>query len=465
MAKENINHKGSYRDKLTTVDESGKRAWVFAKKPKGKFYNKRQILAYVILAAYYILPWVKYKGDQFLMFNILQRKFILFGTIFWPQDFNLIVLSFITMILFIILFTIIFGRLFCGWVCPQTLFMEFIFRRIEYLIEGDAAAQRRLKKQAWNFEKIWKKTLKQLFFYAIAFISGSTFLAYIIGSNELLNLAHEGISAHLSEFIGLLLFSGVFYFIFAFFREQVCTIACPYGRLQSVLIDPKTIIVAYDYKRGEPRGPISNPDNGDCVNCNACVQVCPTGIDIRNGTQMECINCTACIDACNATMIKVKKPMGLIRYDSEEGIKKGEHHLFNTRSVFYSVVLSALLLFVAFLFYQRGDYETVILRQRGTLYQEMGDSLSNIYNYQIVNKSRIPIDVSYKLESLPGRIKYIGAKKLINKGEVGKGTFLVIVPKNTLKQSKTPIVIGVYHDGERKEGYKTMFVAPNNLDK
>ena len=163
-------------------------------------------------------------------------------------------------------------------------------------------------------------------------------------------------------------------------------------------------------------------------------------------------------------MKKVNKPLGLIRYDSEEGIEKGEHHLFNTRSIFYSVVLTALLLFVAFLFYQRGDYETVILRARGTLYQEMGDSLSNIYNYQIVNKSRTPIDVSYKLETLPGRIKYIGDNLTVKKGEVGKGSFLVIVPRNALKQSKTPIVIGIYHNGERKEGYKTMFAAPNNLD-
>lgn len=458
-------HGGSFRDKLTTVDESGKRVWIFAKKPKGKWFNRRQVLAYLLLAAFYIMPWIKYKGDQFLMFNIFERKFILFGTIFWPQDFHLIVLSFITMILFIILFTIIFGRLFCGWVCPQTLFMEFLFRRIEYLIEGDAPAQKRLAKQPWNFEKVWKKSLKQFIFYLISFLTGATFLAYIIGTDELIKIVHEGVGEHLSGFIGLLLFSGVFYFIFAFFREQVCTIACPYGRLQGVLIDSKTLIVAYDYKRGEPRGPLKDPKAGDCVDCRACVQVCPTGIDIRNGTQLECINCTACIDACDATMDRVKKPKGLIRYDSEEGIEKGEHHLFNSRTIFYSVVLTALLVFVAFLFYQRGDYETVILRARGTLYQDMGDSLSNIYNYQIVNKSRKPIKVDFKLEKLPGRIKFIGEKPLVKKGEVGKGSFLVIVPENSLHQSKTPIVIGIYHNGERMDGYKTMFAAPNDLDK
>jgi len=465
MAAKQNGHHGSYRDKLTTVDESGKRVWIFARKPKGSFFFKRQVFSYILLAALYIFPWIKYKGEQFLMFNILERKFVIFGTTFWPQDFHLIVLSFITMILFIILFTIIFGRLFCGWVCPQTLFMEFVFRRVEYMIEGDAPAQRRLNKQPWNFEKIWKKTLKQIIFYAISFATGATFLAYVIGTDVLVAMAQEGISSHLGGFIGLLIFSGVFYFIFAFFREQVCTIACPYGRLQSVLIDPKTLIVAYDYKRGEPRGPLSNPENGDCTNCNACVQVCPTGIDIRNGTQMECINCTACIDACDATMEKINKPKGLIRYDSEEGIEKGEHHLFNSRSIFYSVVLTALLMFVAFLFYMRGDSETVILRARGTLYQEMGDSLSNIYNYQVVNKSRQPIDVEYKIEGIPGRIKNIGEDIVVKKGEVKKGTFLVIIPRSALKKSKTPIIIGVYHNGKRTEGYKTMFTAPNNLDK
>jgi len=343
--------------------------------------------------------------------------------------------------------------------------MEFVFRRIEYLIEGDAPAQKRLAKQPWNFEKIWKKTLKHIIFYLIALFTGATFLAYIIGSDQLMLIVHEGIGKHLSGFIGLLLFSGVFYFIFAFFREQVCTIACPYGRLQGVLIDSKTLIVAYDFKRGEPRGPLNKEDTGDCIDCQACVQVCPTGIDIRNGTQLECINCTACIDSCDATMDRVKKPRGLIRYDSEEGIEKGEHHLFNTRTIFYSVVLTALLMFVAFLFSQRGDYETVILRERGTLYQDMGDSLSNIYNYQIVNKSRKTISVDYKLEGIPGRIKFIGPQPVVHKGEVGKGSFLVILPKNALNKSKTPIIIGVYHNGKRMEGYKTMFAAPNSLDK
>ncbi len=466
MAKKNTPH---FRDRLTTVDEKGKRVWLYPKKPKGKFFNKRRALAVVLLAFLYVGPFIKVHGQPLLMFNIMERKFILFGTVFWPQDFHLIVLMLITLILFVVLFTVIFGRLFCGWICPQTIFMEFVFRRIEYLIEGDSAAQRRLAKQPWNFEKIWKKSLKHLVFYAIAFVTANTFLAYIIGADQLMVYIKEGPLAHLSGFIGLLIFSGVFYFIFAFFREQVCTIACPYGRLQSVLIDPKTLIVAYDYKRGEPRGPLSKAKQGnlgDCVDCNACVVVCPTGIDIRNGTQLECINCTACIDACDATMEKVHRPKGLIRYDSEEGIETGKHHLFNTRSIAYSLVLIALLGFVAFLFAMRGDYEATILRARGSMYQEYGsDSLSNIYNYNIVNKSRHTIRVDMKLLSPSGTIHFIGGKMVVPVGEVGKGTFMVVLPKKELHASEVPLVIGLIHNGKKVENYHSTFVAPNNLDR
>jgi len=465
MAKKNTPY---FRDKLTTVDDRGKRVWLYPKKPKGKFFNKRRALAIFLLTIFYVGPFLKVHEQPLMLFNIFERKFILFGTVFWPQDFHLIVIILITLILFVVLFTVIFGRLFCGWVCPQTIFMEFVFRRIEYLIEGDSAAQRRLAKQPMNFEKLWKKSLKHFIFYAIAFITANTFLAYIIGIDQLMTYIKEGPVEHLSGFIGLLIFSGVFYFIFAFFREQVCTIACPYGRLQSVLIDPQTLVVAYDYKRGEPRGPLSKAKEGnlgDCVDCNACVVVCPTGIDIRNGTQLECINCTACIDACDATMEKVNRPKGLIRYDSEEGIEKGKHHLFNTRSIAYSVVLVLLLIFVAALFVARGDYEATILRARGSMYQEYGkDSLSNIYNYTIVNKSRMPIQVNMKLTSPSGRIQFIGGQMIVPVGEVGKGTFMVVLPKKELTSSQVPIIIGLYHNGKKVENYHSTFVAPNNLD-
>ena len=462
-------YKDHFRDTLSTVDEDGKRNWVYAKKPKGKFFDKRKWVAVILLIIFYAGPFVKYNGDPIMLFNILERKFIIFGVVFWPQDFHLILLTFITSIVFIVLFTVIFGRLFCGWVCPQTIFMEFVYRRIEYLIEGDIAAQKRLEKQAWGFEKIWKKSLKQIIFFLIAFVSASTLLAYVIGIDELLVFLRAGPLENPTAYAGLLIFSGAFYFIFAFFREQVCTIACPYGRLQGVLIDKKSIIVGYDYKRGEPRGPINKAkegDLGDCINCNACVTVCPTGIDIKNGTQLECINCTACIDACDAVMDRIDKPRGLIRYDSEEGIETGHHSIFNTRSIAYSIVLTLLLFFVASLFMIRGDFEVTILRQRGALYQEYGaDSLTNIYNYQIVNKIREPIDVQLKPLTIGGRVQYITPNETIEEGKVGRGTFLLILDKSELKSSNTHVIIGIFNKGELIEEYKSNFVGPNNLDR
>jgi len=457
-----------FRDSLTTVDSQGKRKWVYAKKPRGAYFNRRRVLATFLLLIFYVGPFIRIHGEPIMLFNIMERKFIIFGVIFWPQDFHLILLTFITLLVFIVLFTVIFGRLFCGWVCPQTIFMEFVFRRIEYFIEGDYSAQKRLNRQKWNTEKIAKKTLKHATCFLIALITAFTFLAYVIGVDALFEYFSEGLMAHLGGFTGLVIFAGAFYFVFAFFREQVCTIACPYGRLQSVLIDKKSIIVGYDYKRGEPRMPLSKnreANAGDCIDCNKCVIVCPTGIDIRNGTQMECINCTACMDACDSTMDKIKKPRGLIRYDSEEGIATGKHKIFNPRSIAYSVVLTLLIFFVAGLFMIRGDFEATILRARGSLFQEYGaDSISNIYNFNIVNKIREPINIDFKLESHRGNVKYLGENLVVNKGEVGKGSFLVIISKNQLSSSKTPIVIGLYRNNEKVEEYKSTFVGPNALD-
>lgn len=454
-----------FRDRLATIDSKGKRKWIFAKKPSGSYFRKRAVLATILLAFFYLGPFLKVKGDPILLFNILERKFILFGIVFWPQDFHLILMMFITTLVFVVLFTVVFGRLFCGWVCPQTIFMEFVFRRIEYLIEGDAPAQRKLDKAPWDFNKIWRKSLKHIIFYLIAFATANTFLSYIIGADQVLFYLSEGPMANLGGFIGLLIFSGVFYFVFAFFREQVCIIACPYGRLQGVLTDKKTILVGYDYKRGEPRGPL-NKVEGDCINCNSCVNVCPTGIDIRNGTQLECVNCTACIDACDSVMTRINKPKGLIRYDSEEGIETGHHSIFNARSIAYSVVLTILIFVVAGLFAFRGNFEVTILRARGSLFQEYGaDSISNIYNYNIVNKVRKTIDVDFRLESPKGRINFIGENASVNEGEIAKGTFLVIIPKSDLKGSKTTVKIGLYSEGEKLEDYESAFIGPTYLDK
>lgn len=460
-----------YRDRLSTVSSEGKRVWVFPKKPKGKIYNYRKILAAVLLIFFYVAPFIKVKGDPLLLLNVIERKFVIFGVIFWPQDFHLVVLSLISMVVFVILFTVIFGRLFCGWVCPQTIFMEFVFRQIEYLIEGDFNKQKKLARQSLNFEKVWKKSLKHIIFFIIAFITALTFLAYLVGVDQVIAMVKAGPAASLVTYFGLLLFSGAFYFVFAFFREQVCTIACPYGRLQGVLLDTKSIVVAYDHKRGDPKGkhkPLEDrkaSGKGDCIDCRSCVMVCPTNIDIRDGTQMECINCTACIDACNAVMDRVGQPRGLIRYDSEKGITEGKTSIFNTRSLAYSAVLTILLIIVGTSFVMRTDFETTILRQRGTLFQEYGEnSYSNIYQIEIVNKTRQEHQVEVKLLDPQGDIILMGDPIVAEKGEVGSGSFLAVLNKSQMKSSNTRLKLGVFSNGELIQEYEVSFIGPNSLD-
>src|SRR6478736_8703426 len=338
----------SFRDTIGTIDKEGHRKYIYPKKPSGKFYDYRKWVSYFLLAILISAPFIKINGNQFMMFNVVERRFNIFGFPFWPQDFYLFVLSMIIGVVFVILFTVVFGRIFCGWICPQTIFLELVFRRIEYWIDGDRGSQMRLAKQEWNAEKIRKRAIKWTIFFIISFIIANVFLAYVIGSDKLFQLIAEGPTMHLSNFIALLIFTGVFYLVFAWFREQVCIIACPYGRLQGVLLDNKSINVAYDFVRGEKekgRAKFNKKEDraasgkGDCIDCHQCVNVCPMGIDIRNGTQLECTNCTACIDECDSIMESVNLPKGLIRYASEDEIEKKEPFKFTARMKGYTAVL------------------------------------------------------------------------------------------------------------------------------
>jgi cytochrome c oxidase accessory protein FixG len=461
-----------FRDRQSTIGEDGSRLWVYPKQPKGILYNYRKITSFVLLAILFIIPFIKVNGDPFMLFNFLERKFIIFGVMFYPQDFHLFVLSMIAFIVFVVLFTVIFGRIFCGWICPQTIFMEFLYRPIEYWIEGNNSQQRKLDQSAMDFNKIWRKGLKHLIFFLISFISAHFFLAYITGIDYVGKLITDGPSAHLTGFIGIIAFSVVHYFVFAKLREQVCIIICPYGRLQGVLLDRNSIVISYDYKRGEPRGKYNpledraSKNKGDCVECGSCQAVCPTGIDIRNGTQLECINCTACIDACNTVMRRIKKPEGLIRYASERTIADKTKIKFNVRILFYSVVLTGLLILIAFLFLIRTDIESTILRQKGTMFQEY-DSLhySNIYMIQVINKTRKTLQVDLELDEPDGEIKLIGGPLLVKEGEVGEAQFLVLIKKSDLKSSNTEVEFKVLSEGKEMDEIESTFVGPNALDR
>ncbi len=458
----------SFRDKLATVDKKGKRIWVFAQKPKGRFYNIRSVVSYFFFALFFTLPFIKVNGRPLFLFNILEAKFIIFGKIFWPQDFFIFGLTMVTFIVFIVLFTAAFGRLFCGWVCPQTIFMEMLFRKIEYWIEGDAAEQKLLKNSEWNGTKIRKKLTKHIVFYLFSFIIANFFLSYIIGMDELEKIITEPLTKHFIGFVSILVFSAVFYGVYAYFREQACTVVCPYGRLQSVLLDRNSMIVAYDYKRGEPRGKYRKPkpgettNTGDCIDCFQCVKVCPTGIDIRNGTQMECVGCTACIDACDSMMDAVNKERGLIRYASENNISQNQKLRYTGRMKFYTLLLIILGGLLTTLLATRSDVGGNIERAPGVLYQERGtDSLSNLFTIKVFNKTLRDIPLSLTLDGAPGRIVEAENKDiLVPKEGQQKASFFIILPRSYVNQRKMKLVVSVKEGDKEIMKLKTNFLGP-----
>lgn len=457
--------KEGFRDSLATAEVDGKRKWVYAQKPKGKLTTIRTWLSYLYFIVFFGLPFVHINGRTFFLLNVTEAKFILFGKVFWPQDFFVLGLGMIAFIFFIILFTSAFGRLFCGWACPQTNFMEMMFRKVEYLIEGDAQRQKMLNKAPWTSEKILKKSAKHLAFYSLSFLISNTFLAYVIGIKELEKIITEPVSQHLAGLSSILIFSAVFYGVFAFFREQVCTAICPYGRLQSVLLDKNSMIVAYDYKRGEPRGvakKYAELNLGDCIDCFQCVKVCPTGIDIRNGVQMECVGCTACIDACNNIMDKIGKPQGLIRYASENSIEKGKPLKYTTRMKWYTAVCGLVVLVLSAILFTRKDIDATIMRTPGILFQERGkDSVSNLYNIKLANKTQAEIPLTVKLEKAGGKVEIIGKPFIdVKKEGQGSGSFFVILPKSEIHNRKTEVKLGLYEGNKKVMDVKTNFLGP-----
>ena len=450
-----------FRNTLATTTKDGKRIWLYPRIIKGFYYKRREIVSYALLIILFTLPWLEYKGNPIFMFNVVTRTFIVFGISFYPQDFYLLAIAIIASIMFVSLFTAIFGRIWCGWVCPQTLFMEMVFRRIENLIEGDYRKQKRLDSEDWNTSKIVKKTTKHLAFFMISFLISNIFLAYIIGKKALLSIVLENPLLHLPGLIAMIIFTIVFYFVFAKIRENVCTVICPYGRLQSSLVDKNTMVVAYDYQRGEPRG---KNNQGDCIDCGICVHVCPTGIDIRNGIQMECIGCTACIDACDMVMEKVKKPKNLIGYNSINGIEKGLKFKLTTRVKAYTAVLLMILAVLTYLLYNRSDVDVTILRAPGQTFQYAANgNITNVYNYQILNKSTENTTLQLSTDGLKdASIKYVGEFGSFAKGELSTGTFIVEVPPQAIKANATAFKFQILKNGQVVKSVKSSFISPVN---
>jgi len=463
---------GDFRDHLTTADKEGHRKWLYPRKPKGRYYRARTWVSYLLLLVMFAGPFVRIGGNPLLLLNIVERRFVILGQVFWPQDVAIFAIGMLLFLTGIAVFTAAFGRLWCGWTCPQTLLMEMVFRKIEYLIEGDATEQRALARAPWTARKIAKKTGKQAVFLALSFIIGNTLLSYIIGTEQLFQIITDDPRRHLEGLGFMVAFTLIFYGIFARFREQACTFICPYGRLQASLLDENTIIVAYNHRRGEQRGRLHRAESrlerqqrgmGDCIDCRQCVSVCPTGIDIRDGTQMECVHCTACIDACDAVMRKVQLPTGLIGYTSLNGIERGEGLKVAPRLIGYTAVLIGLGCVLAAMLLTRADVGTTLLRAPGALYNQTADNrINNLYLLKVINKTNHEIRITLKLENMEGEVNVIGNELVVPAQGLANTSVLITLPQGSVHSANTGLVLGAYQGTKRVQTLRTVFVGPRD---
>ena len=379
----------SPEDVLSTMTRDGRRRWLYPTVSKGRWRNARRLVAYFLMVAYVALPWVYIQGHPAIKMDIIHREFALFGLVFYPTDTVLLMLTMISIMIIIILLTTLFGRVWCGWGCPQTVYLEFLFRPIETWIEGKPHVKQHRDQGPWNRDRTSRHLAKWAIYLVIAWVLANTFVAYIVGWETLLGWMVRPPSENIGFFGLMALTTGLIVYDFGYFREQMCTIACPYARMQSIMLDPHSLIVSYDAARGEPRGKPKEGVTGDCIACNACVRTCPTGIDIREGLQMECIACTQCIDACDRVMDKLEKPRGLIRYTSEQALAGGHTKLLRPRTWVYGGI--AIVLFTTFLWVLTGRdaFDIAITRSVGAPFTELADGrIANRIKIRIRNQTQ-----------------------------------------------------------------------------
>lgn len=476
----------SFRNELASIHKDGRRKWVFARQPSGRYYRARTILSWFLLAFLFGAPFVRINGQQLVLLDFLERRFVAFGMVFWPQDFYLVVLIALAVLVTLALSTTAVGRIWCGWLCPQTVFMEMLFRKIEYLIDGSAAEQLRRSRAPLTFDTVRRRVLKHGIFFGLSFLIANVFLAYIIGADDLWTIVTDSPAAHLAGLTAIVLFSLVFYGVFARFREQACTLACPYGRVMSTLIDAHTLTVTYDRPRGEPRSRIRHEPQarihhepqaridhdsqaaahaaGDCVDCGQCVTVCPTGIDIRNGIQLECVNCAACIDACDDVMRRVKRPTGLIRITSHEAVRTGRTQWLTGRVKAYATIWLVLVVSVGTLLARRTDIDVIILRQPGTMFTTLDNgAVANFYNLQVINRTSRPYALEYRMLSPTGAtVTALGANDRVEPYGLVESRIMLQVPRASLTGANTPVVMEIRADGVLVQTASSSLVGPNS---
>lgn len=427
--------------RLGTTNEDGSRAFVYKASVDGFWHKRRTIVHALLVVIFLVCPWLRYSGEQLIFLDVVHRRFVLFGHIFWAHDVPIMFLLLVSVFLTILFATAVWGRVWCGWACPQTVFIDGVFRRIDRWIEGTHLERKRLDEEPVSFRKIGRKSLKWTLFALVSAVIAHSFMAYFAGSRELMEMMARPPSQNWGYFLVVLFLEAVLLFDFGWFREQFCVIVCPYGRMQSILMDTRTITVLYDQKRGEPRKGTNEPGQaqGDCVNCFRCVQVCPTGIDIRRGVQLECINCTACIDACDEVMEKIKRPKGLIRFDSLVG--RANQKRWSARSLLYMGSLLAAVSGLIFVLSTRSPLDVVFIRGRGepyTVIQEQGqDFVMNLFHVQVSSQTNEDLDVEFavspELAAMGVQLTTPFRPLLVKVGEIKRTEVFLRFPKTLLK--------------------------------
>ncbi len=450
-------------DTLTSVNADGSHHFLHPADVSGRFTLWRRLFGIALIAIYVLLPWIPIGGFPAVFLDLAQRRFHFFGLTFLSEDLwiGFFLLTGLGFSLFYA--TALFGRLWCGWACPYTVFLEHIYRRIERLIDGDATKRRQLDAAPWTANKIARRAIKQGLYLLVSLFIAHVFVSYFVSLPRLYGYMRESPLNHAKAFGTMLFLTGSLHFCFAWFREQFCIILCPYGRIQSALTDDDTVNIGYDTTRGEPRGKKSDLNAGDCVDCNRCVQVCPTGIDIRNGLQLECIGCAACIDACDTVMTKLDRPRGLIRYDSPKGLAGGRHRYLRPRIVLYTGLMALGAAFLGISLLSLRPAKAELIRMAGNPYYVDDAGVRNQYRLQLVTKRNEPTEFRLVLEGLPEGAVVTGLDEIITlqAGEETVKTLIVQVPKAAYQGEFTIQLKGLVTPGDTKLADTIEFLGPS----
>lgn len=448
---------------LSTLGQDGKRRWLYPTLSPGRFLDQRRITAWILVLVYLALPIIPVNGRPAMLLDVVHREFALFGVVFYPTDTLLLMLFLIAIMVAVILFTALLGRVWCGWACPQTIYLEFVFRPLERLIEGKEHVRKRRDEGPLTFDRTWRKGVKWGLYSLIAFVLANTFVAYFVGWQNLLQWMTEPPTAHWGFFIVMAGTTGLILFDFGIFREQMCTIACPYARMQSIMLDPDSLIVSYDPNRGEPRARRSKKilelessgqveAKGDCIDCFACVRTCPTGIDIRDGLQMECVACTQCIDACDHIMDQIGKPRGLIRYTSERELESKPTRVVRARTAIYAIALVFVLSAFTLVLGSRNDYDINVGRVVDAPYTILPDgSIANRLRFRVRNQTASPVTFEVTA-GLPdsAEIRAVGAMPVaLDPGQMDRLEVWVVTPAHAFQTTSIPARFDiVFSDGQ-----------------